>query len=72
MFFDPDDNRIYYTVDGDSELYWRWFTPESSLVGASPFEAVGDVGAMEPDRVQGMFLADGWIYFAPGAPSAGR
>ena len=64
MFFDPDGYRLYYTLDDDDSLYWRWFTPESSLVGATAFEATGDIGALDPDRVQGMVLADGWLYFA--------
>jgi PKD repeat protein len=67
MFFDPVDYRVYYTLAGDSTLYWRWFTPESSLVGATAFTATGDVGALGPARVRGMFLADGWIYFADSA-----
>jgi PKD repeat protein len=64
MFFDPDDSRMYYTLAGDPALYWRWFTPESALVGATAFTATGDVGTFAPSRVRGMFLADGWVYFA--------
>jgi PKD repeat protein len=67
MFFDPTDQRIYYTLDGDSALYWRWFTPESHSVGATAFTASGAIGSLDPARVQGMFLADGWIYFADAA-----
>jgi len=67
MFFDPSNNRMYYTLDGEGSLYWRWFTPESSLLGATAFEATGAVATMNPNRVEGMFLADGWIYFADAA-----
>ena len=64
MLFDPVDERVYYTLNGDSTLYWRWFTPESSSLGATAFTASGDVGTLNPSRVRGMVLADGWIYFA--------
>jgi len=67
MFFDSVDQRIYYTLNGDSALYWRWFTPESHSVGATAFTASGAVGSLNPVRVRGMFLADGWIYFADAA-----
>ncbi len=67
MFFDPIDERVYYTLAGDSSLYWRWFTPESHSLGATAFTATGAVGALDPTRVRGMFLADGWIYFANAA-----
>jgi len=64
MFFDPDDNRIYYTLEGSNSLYWRKFTPESDAVGATAFTAGGDVPAMGPSRVQGMFLSNGQLFFA--------
>ena len=67
MFFDEVDERLYYTLDGDSALYWRWFTPESQSLGATAFTASGAIGSLDPARVQGMFLADGWIYFADAA-----
>ena len=64
MFFDPVDERIYYTRSGSNDLFWRHFTPESHSVGATPFTASGDIGSLSPGRVQGMFLSDGAIYFA--------
>ncbi len=57
-------NRIYYSLFGDSNLYWRWFTPESRVVGATRYTVEGDVGALEPDRVAGMFASGGQLYFA--------
>jgi hypothetical protein len=67
MFFDPADNRVYYTLEGSNSLLWRKFTPESDSVGAAPFDATGDIAAMAPSRVQGMFMSDGEIFFADSA-----
>ena len=44
MFYDPATRRIYYTVANDSRLYYRYFTPESEVVGAQTFQA--DAGAV--------------------------
>ncbi len=64
MFFDPSDGRLYYTLSGSSSLFYRYFTPESDAVGAAPYTADGSVGELSPTRVRGMFLSDGFIYFA--------
>jgi hypothetical protein len=64
MFYDPTQARLYYTQSGSSSLYYRYFEPESQLVGAQKFIVVGDVSALDPRNVNGMFLADGQIYFA--------
>ena len=58
------NNRIYYTLFGDDTLYWRWFTPQSRVVGAVRNAVGGDVSAMAPSRVAGMFAAGGALYFA--------
>ncbi|MEU8049982.1 MULTISPECIES: hypothetical protein [Micromonospora] len=31
--------RLYYTLNGQSGLYWRWFNPDSGTVGADKFTA---------------------------------
>ncbi len=39
MFFDPETHRIYYTVSGDSRLFYRCFAPQSDIVGAQTLTA---------------------------------
>ena len=39
MFYEPTLHRIYYTVSGDARLFYRYFTPESEVVGALTFTA---------------------------------
>jgi hypothetical protein len=39
MFFRND--RLYYTLTGDARLFYRWFTPESGVIGADTFVASG-------------------------------
>lgn len=34
-------DRIYYTRSGDSNLYWRWFSVDSGIVGSQRFTANG-------------------------------
>jgi PKD repeat protein len=37
MFYDRD--RVYYTLSGQSQLFWRWFNVDSGIVGADQFTA---------------------------------
>ena len=62
MFF--SNGRLYYTVQGDTRLYYRYFTPESDVVGAETFTASGAGDGLDWSAVQGMTLASGRIYFA--------
>ena len=57
MFF--DGTRLFYTVSGDGRMHWRYFLPESQLVGALDFTIDGNWS-----DVAGMTMADGKIYFA--------
>jgi hypothetical protein len=73
MFYDPATRRLYYTVSGDSRLFYRYFSPESETVGAQTFQA--DAGGVSFNSVAGMTLAsgrilygsstDGWLRSAP-------
>ncbi len=60
MFF--ANGRIYYTVSGNPRLYYRYFTPESQVVGANLF--VGSTTGVDWANVRGMTLASGNLYFA--------
>lgn len=60
--YDVGTSRIYYTLSGDSHLYWRWFLPENGLVGTMRFDA--GAGALPAAQIQGMFISGGWLYYA--------
>ncbi len=62
MFF--NGGRLYYTLNGDSHLYYRYFTPESNVVGASRFTASNGVTGMNFAQASGMFVAGGELYLA--------
>ena len=70
MFYDPVGHRIYYTVFGDSRLFYRYFTPESRVVGALTF--VADNGGVDFSKVAGMTLAGGRILYGSSTDGALR
>ncbi len=59
-----DDGRIYYTLQGDNQLYYRYFTPESGVVGAKRLEAAGATAGIDFAAARGIFLAGSRMYFA--------
>lgn len=61
MAYDTATHRIYYTVFGSSRLYYRYFTPESVVVGAQTFEADG--GGVDLSSAAGMTLAGGRLLY---------
>jgi hypothetical protein len=63
MFF--SNGRIYYTVSGgDTRLYYRYFTPESGVVGADTFVASGATDGRNWSTVNGLTMASGRLYYA--------
>ncbi|MEU7824927.1 malectin domain-containing carbohydrate-binding protein, partial [Catellatospora sp. NPDC049133] len=46
--------RLFYTLSGQSGLYWRWFTPDSGVVGADKFTVAGVSGMADTG---GLFLS---------------
>jgi hypothetical protein len=53
--------RLYYTLDGQPRLYYRYFTPESGVVGSDEFTAGGSA---DLSNVAGMFLSGSTLYYA--------
>jgi hypothetical protein len=62
--FDAERGRLYYTIAGDSRLFYRYFTPESGVVGGLPFVADDDD---KWKTVRGLMMADGYLYYATGS-----
>jgi hypothetical protein len=61
MFY--DSGRIFFTKAGDNNLYYRYFTPASKIIGAERFVASGAVSGFSASSVRGMFLAGGKLYW---------
>ena len=55
--------KLYYTLAGQPTLYWRWFSPDSGIVGAAehsnPAAALADV--------EGMTLSGSTLYYSGAA-----
>jgi hypothetical protein len=65
MFFHPPSGRLYYTLSGgDTRLYYRYFTPESGVLGADTFVASGATDGRNWSTVNGMTMASGRLYYA--------
>ena len=68
MFYDK--GRLYYTVAGDRQLWYRSFlaeaAPADDVIGAQAFPAGADSG-LDWSRVKGMTLVGGKIYRTEGA-----
>jgi outer membrane protein assembly factor BamB len=62
MFY--DSGRLYYTVAGDARLFYRYFEPESGIVGAETFVASVAGDGLDWSSVRGMTLAGGHVYLA--------
>jgi PKD repeat protein len=62
MFF--NSGRLYYTITGDTHLYYRYFTPESNVVGGLRFTASNGITGINFSQTAGMFVAGGKLYVA--------
>ncbi|MEV1144219.1 malectin domain-containing carbohydrate-binding protein [Micromonospora sp. NPDC049799] len=51
--------RLWYTLAGESRLFWRWFSPDSGTVGAERITASGTAAFA---TAGGIFLDDGTLY----------
>ncbi|HEY7606016.1 MAG TPA: hypothetical protein VID07_04450 [Actinomycetes bacterium] len=62
MFF--WNGRLYYTLSGDTRLYYRWFTPESGVLGGDTFTASDATDGRNWSTVNGMTMASGRLVYA--------
>ncbi|HEV3362682.1 MAG TPA: hypothetical protein VG795_00835 [Acidimicrobiia bacterium] len=65
--FDAERGRLYYTIAGDRRLFYRYFTPESGVVGGQSFVASGEGDNLDWSKVRGLMIADGFLYHASGS-----
>jgi hypothetical protein len=61
MWFDRVNGRLYFTLNGSNRLYYRYFTPESRIVGGIRYEA--SAGGIDLTRVTGAFLEGSSLYY---------
>jgi PKD repeat protein len=62
MFF--AQGRLYFTLSNSSSLFYRYFTPENSLIGATRYTASAGVTGVSFSSVGGAFLNAGKLYLA--------
>jgi len=62
MFFEYEQGRVYYTKEGNSNLFWRGFTPAGPYFDNEEF--VADVqGDIPWGDVRGMDVINGFLHF---------
>jgi hypothetical protein len=69
-FYDPATHRLYYSVAGTSQLQYRYFTPESEVIGAQTFALPSN--GVSFANVAGMTLAGGRILYGSSTDGALR
>jgi hypothetical protein len=62
MFYDKSAGRLYYTLSGQSQLFYRYFTPQSQIVGAVRFNGPANGNGIDWSTASGMFLTGGNLY----------
>jgi PKD repeat protein len=65
MFY--SNGRVYYTLTGKTQMFWRWFEPDSGVMGADEF-TVSD--GQNWSHVSGAFLSGSTLYFADSVTKA--
>lgn len=64
MWYDKANGRMYFTIRGQNQLYYRYFTPDSLTVGAVRLTAPTDGSGIDWGTVTGGFLANGKLYYS--------
>lgn len=54
------NGKLYYTRQNQSTLYWRWFSPDSGIIGSQEFTIAGSVFS----HVAGIVASAGTLYYA--------
>ena len=54
--------RMYYTRSGQNALYWRWFSPDSGVIGGVENTVTG--GDVVWSNARGMFVSGSTLYVA--------
>ena len=67
MFYDKSAGRLYYSLPGQSQLFYRYFEPQSSIVGAVRFNGPATSSGIDFGSVSGMFLDNGNLYVGSSA-----
>jgi PKD repeat protein len=79
MFYDRRTGRLYYTKantikgngqsNNDGGLTYRYFTPESGIVGAERFDTLKSTSrsAIDGGNVRGSFMSGDWLYYVTSA-----
>lgn len=62
MFFDDTFSRVYYTKQGDNQLFYRYFTPDAAFFGEKEYIA-DQQGDIAWSSVSGMDVIGGFLYF---------
>jgi hypothetical protein len=59
-----DAGRLYYTRAGDSRLFYRYFSPDSELVGSVEYIASGNGDGLNWSGARGVTFAGGRLFYA--------
>jgi hypothetical protein len=63
-FYDKQTARLYFTLSGQTSLFYRYFEPQSQIVGGQRFTAQGSTADVSWNQVGGAFLVGNTLYFA--------